>query len=115
MATTERAKAPAAATGGQAGQGPQIRWDDAKMESAYANVCNVSSTREEVVLVFGVNQAWQREQAEVTIQLTNRIILSPFAAKRLAVVLNNIMRDHESRFGTLNIDLPRQTESPENK
>ncbi len=112
MATTERAKAPATAPTGQAA--PQIRWDDSKMQSSYANVCNVSSTREEVVLLFGVNQAWQREQ-EVTVQLTNRVILSPFAAKRLAGVLNNIMRDHESRFGTLNIDLPRQTESPEDK
>ena len=73
MATTERAKAPVAASAGQTGQSPQIRWDDDKMQSAYANVCNVSSTREEVVLLFGVNQAWQREQAEVTIQLTNRI------------------------------------------
>lgn len=111
MATTERAKAPVAATGGQAGQRPTIKWDDAKMQSAYANVCNVTSTREECVLLFGVNQSWQREQAEVTIQLTNRIILSPYAAKRLAVVLNNVMRDHESRFGTLDIDLPRQAET----
>ena len=45
------------------GAGVKLRWDDTHMKSAYANVCNVSSTREEVVLMFGVNQAWQRGQA----------------------------------------------------
>ena len=37
------------------GAPPTIRWDDSNLKSSYANVCNVSSTREEVVLVFGIN------------------------------------------------------------
>jgi hypothetical protein len=82
----------------------QIKWDDSKMTSSYANVCNVMSTREEVVLMFGVNQAWQAGQKEVTIQLTDRIILSPFAAKRLAILLSNVVRQHEVRFGQLGLD-----------
>ena len=49
--------------------GPKIRWDDTSMQSAYANVCNVASTREEVVLLFGVNQAWQASQPQIPIQL----------------------------------------------
>ena len=28
---------------------PQVVWNDADMRSTYANVCNVSSTREEVI------------------------------------------------------------------
>ena len=86
---------------------PKIRWDDTHMKSAYANVCNVSSTREEVVLMFGVNQAWQRGQAEVVIQLTDRLILSPYAAKRLALLLHGVMREYESRFGELPVEPPR--------
>ena len=86
-----------------------IRWDDSNLKSSYANVCNVSSTREEVVLVFGINQAWERGQAEMQVQLSDRIILSPFAAKRLAGLLNNVVREYESRFGTLNLE-PRRTE-----
>ena len=85
-------------------EGTKIRWDDSNMKSAYANVCNVSSTREEVVLLFGVNQAWNRGQKEVTIQLTDRIIVSPFAAKRLSVLLGAVVKEYESRFGTLNIE-----------
>ena len=87
--------------------GLKIRWDDSQMQSAYANVCNVSSTREEVVLMFGVNQAWQRGQAEVVIQLTDRIILSPFAAKRLSLLLHGVMREYETRFGELPVEPPR--------
>jgi hypothetical protein len=86
-------------------EGTKIKWDDSNMKSAYANVCNVSSTREEVVLLFGVNQAWNRGQKEVTIQLTDRIIISPFAAKRLSMLLNSVVKEYESRFGALNVEL----------
>lgn len=78
-----------------------VRWDDANMASTYANVCNVSSTREEVTLLFGTNQTWHTGQQELAILLTNRIILNPFAAKRLSVLLNNIIGQYESRFGKL--------------
>ena len=81
----------------------QVKWDDANMKSSYANVCNVMSTREEVVMMFGVNQAWQAGTREVTVQLTDRIILSPHAAKRLSLLLTNIVKQYEERFGQLNI------------
>ena len=35
----------------QAATGPVVKFDDAGITNAYANVCNVSSSREEVVLV----------------------------------------------------------------
>lgn len=85
-------------------EGTKIKWDDSNMKSAYANVCNVSSTREEVVLLFGVNQAWNRGQKEVTIQLTDRIIVSPFAAKRLSMLLGAVVKEYENRFGALNVE-----------
>lgn len=82
-------------------EGPLIRWDDSKMRSSYANVCNVSSTREEVTLLFGTNRAWRSGQKEVAIELSDRIIVSPFAAKRLSRLLNNVVADYEKRFGPL--------------
>jgi hypothetical protein len=87
-----------------AGTQVRIRWDDSNMRSVYANVCNVAGTREEIVLLFGMNQAWHAGQKEVTVQLSDRIILNPFAAKRLATLLNNVIRDYEFRFGPLNIE-----------
>jgi hypothetical protein len=85
---------------------PQVKWDDTNMKSSYANVCNVMSTREEVVLLFGVNQTWQAAQKNFTVQLTDRIILNPFAAKRLAMLLANLIAQHEARFGQVNLDVP---------
>jgi hypothetical protein len=84
--------------------GMKIKWDDSNMKSSYANVCNVTSTREEVVMLFGMNQAWNRGQKEVTIHLTDRIVVSPYAAKRLSVLLGNVVKEYENRFGQLNIE-----------
>jgi hypothetical protein len=88
-------------------QGGEIKlnWDSAQMKTSYANVCNVSSTREEVTLLFGTNQTWQTGQKELTINLTDRIILNAYAAKRLSLLLNNIVKEYETRFGELNLDL----------
>ena len=93
----------AAAVQAAAAQQMQVKWDDTNMKSSYANVCNVMSTREEVVMMFGVNQAWHAGQKEVTVQLTDRIILSPHAAKRVSLLLTNIVKQHEERFGQINI------------
>ena len=81
-----------------------VKVDDSAMKSSYANVCHVASTREEVVLLFGINQTWHAAQREVTIQLTDRLILSPFAAKRLSMLLANVLKDYEGRFGPLPVD-----------
>jgi hypothetical protein len=81
----------------------KIVWDDSNMKSVYANVCNVAGTREEIVLLFGMNQAWHSAQADVTIQLADRVVLNPFVAKRLSVLLNNVLLDYESKYGSLDI------------
>ncbi len=86
---------------------PTIRWDASSIKNAYANVCNVASTQEEVVLNFGLNQAWERESRDVQVQLTNRIILSPFAAKRLALLLPAVMQQYEARYGPINLTAVR--------
>lgn len=83
----------------------KIRWDTSALKSSYANVCNVTTTREEVVLSFGMNQAWERGQDEMEIQLTHRLVLSPYAAKRLSLMLNRLIGEYEQRYGALNLEL----------
>ena len=87
----------------QAGAQPKIVWDDTNMRSVYANVSNVAGGREEIVLLFGMNQAWHPGQKEIKVQLSDRIVLSPFAAKRLAVLLDNVLKNYESQYGKLEI------------
>ena len=91
-------------TNTEAGARPKIVWDDSNMRSAYANVANVAGGREEIVLLFGMNQAWHAGQKEVKVQLTDRIVLSPFAAKRLSNLLGNALREYESRYGKLEVE-----------
>ena len=83
---------------------PRVNWDHARMKTTYANVCNVSSTREEVSVMFGTNQTVNVAQGEITIELTDRIILNPYAAKRLALVLNGVIQQYEATFGELPIE-----------
>ncbi len=89
----------------------KIRWDSSSMRSAYANVFNVAGTREEVVLLFGMNQAWDATQKELTVQLSDRLVLSPFVAKRLSIVLGNVIRDYELRYGKLDVETRQPTDT----
>ena len=93
----------AAAVSTQADQAT-IRWDDKNMRAAYANVCNVTGTQEEIVFLFGMNQAWNSGQEELNVQLANRIVMSPFVAKRLGILLNNVIQKYESQYGPLKIE-----------
>ncbi|MDP6839480.1 MAG: DUF3467 domain-containing protein [Planctomycetota bacterium] len=80
---------------------PNVKWNDKDMRTSYANVCNVSSSKEEVVFLFGVNQAWHGGVDEVEVQLTDRMIMSPHAAKRMYTLLGNMLQQYEGRFGQL--------------
>ena len=82
---------------------PKIQWDDSRMVTTYANVCNVLGTREEMMLLFGANQAWQSDTKEVTVTLSNRIVLNPYAAKRLHALLEMGLREYETRYGELKL------------
>jgi Protein of unknown function (DUF3467) len=79
-----------------------LKWDTNNLQSSYANFCNANSTREEVVLNFGVNKSWERgPKQELEIELNHRIVLSPFAAKRLTQLMQNLMKEYEARYGAL--------------
>jgi hypothetical protein len=58
-----------------------------------------------------MNQAWHAGQKEVKVQLTDRIVVSPFAAKRLSILLNNVIRDYESRYGVMEVETRRPEDS----
>jgi hypothetical protein len=61
----------------------RIRFDSTNSKNSCANACHVANTKEEVVFNFGPNQSLN--QGQPNIQFANRIILSLFAAKRLAM------------------------------
>lgn len=97
------AKTPTDDVAAQAGApaGTKVKFNTSNLKSSYANVCNATSTREEVVLNFGLNQNWERTPQEMEVELTHRIVLSPFAAKRLNQLLGKLVTEYESRYGEL--------------
>jgi hypothetical protein len=105
----EESPKPAADTG-HTRKGQGIRWEAADVKTTYANVCNVTSTREEVVLDFGVYHPWQRKSGAGKVQLTNRVVLSPFAIKRLGLMLNTLTQEYESRYGKLELEVAASNE-----
>lgn len=79
----------------------QLKLDTTQLKSSYCNVNNVTSTREEVVLNFGINQNWDLAQKEMDVELLHRVILSPFGAKRLQQMLGKLLVEYETRYGQL--------------
>lgn len=77
----------------------KIKWNIDQLKSSYVNFANANSSRDEVVLNFGVNNSWDRAVSEVEINLEHRIVMSPFAAKRLSDLLLKLLAEYEGRYG----------------
>jgi len=92
---------------------PKVKWNDSNMKTSYANVCNVTSTREEMTLFFGTNQSWHAGQEELTVELSDRIILNPYAAKRLSLLIGKIVAEYERRYGILDLSVGTTPAAPE--
>jgi hypothetical protein len=80
---------------------PNVKWNVEQLKSSYVNFANANSTREEVAVNFGMNSNWDRTASEVEVELTHRIVMSPFAAKRLAELLAKLVSQYEGRYGAL--------------
>ena len=82
----------------------KVVWDDSRMNTSYSNVCNVLGSREEITLLFGANQAWHSGQKEVKVLLSDRVVLNPYAAKRLRLLLERVLKEYEARYGELKLE-----------
>jgi len=92
-------KAPPA--GAQPTPASQVAFNTSELKSSYCNVCNGSSTREEVVVNFGVNDNWDMGKEKIEVSLQHRIVMSPHAAKRVRDMMNRLIDEHETRYGAL--------------
>jgi hypothetical protein len=79
-------------------------WDTSKARNLYANAFHAASGREEVVLLFGQCVPAPRGRPEEKLEFMERIVLSPFAAKRLAFQLQEAVRTYELAYGPLDKD-----------
>ncbi len=96
----------------------RLRIDERNMRTSYANAFRTNGTAEEVMLDFGLNQispatqqqaASQKEQQpEIIFQISDRVILNYYSAKRLAITLSQLIRRHEDQFGQLELDVAKR-------
>ncbi len=96
-------------------QGAVLHVRDQDVKTAYANICLLSGTKEETILSFGMsfpqmNQETQRVEANMLV--SNRIIMNPTAAKRLAIALSQSIQQYENRFGVIQLEQPPAAQTP---
>lgn len=94
---------PRRADNTEAGDKTKIIWDDSKVRSHHPNVIDVSGSREEIVLSFGRDPELGEGLDEETVQLSDRIVMSPFTAKRLGRLLDSVIGEYESEYGCLDV------------
>ncbi len=111
MAKTENAEpgaAPAPAPpAAEAGQRQQVAVDTSKTHAAYANFCRVTGTPEELIIDFGLNSQLVGVPTE-PIEISERIVVNYFTAKRLLGALQMSLQRHEAAFGVLETDVQKR-------
>lgn len=89
------------APGAQDAQKGQIRVDQTGARVTYSNFVMVGTGAEEFVVTFATNTG-----EDATVRVSDKIILSPKNAKRLAAGLSQAVRLYEDKFGVINISAP---------
>ena len=101
----------------------RLRIDQSDLHTCYANAFRTNATAEEVIVDFGLNQvvSAQRQQTdatdadgpsgEIVFQLSNRVILNYYSAKRLVLTLGQLIRRYEDQFGELKLNVSDRTKN----
>ena len=83
----------------------QLRIDESKMQTTYANTIRTSTTNDEVVLDFGINLPvpGPDNKPMLVFGVGSRVVMNWAGAKRLAISLGQVVRQFEERNGEINI------------
>jgi hypothetical protein len=84
-----------------------IEVNDAKCVASYANFCRVTGTPEELIVDFGLNKQVGPDVAD-PIEISQRLIVNFFTAKRLMAALHMAVQRHEAAFGVLETDVQKR-------
>ncbi len=84
----------------------QLRIDDAGAVTNYSSTSRIWGSAEEIIIDFsqGIRPAGPNV---AVLKIDSRVILSPYAAKRLALALGQTVQRYEQAYGTIEID-PRK-------
>jgi hypothetical protein len=87
----------------------RISTDDVQM--SYVNFCRGTLSPEEFILDLGFNvNAFGVKVLDEDLKIGSRVILSPAAAKRLLLLLTDMVHRHEQTFGPIEVDFRRRVQ-----
>lgn len=85
----------------------QVTVDASKAHAAYSNFCRVTGTPEELIIDFGLNSQPMGVPSE-PIEISQRIVVNYYTAKRLLAALQMSLQRHEAAFGVLETDVQKR-------
>jgi cell division ATPase FtsA len=93
----------------EAQQRIDLRFDDSEANVSYANILRLHTSPEEFAVDFAhvPNPALLKGQL---LKVRDRVVLSPFNAKRLLNMLAQSVKRHEEQFGTIELDVGNRME-----
>ncbi|MDF1869891.1 MAG: DUF3467 domain-containing protein [Phycisphaerales bacterium] len=88
----------------------QLRIDESKMNTTYANTIRTSNTHDELIMDFGLNMPMQTpgQPPMVVFSVGSRVVMNWAGAKRLAMSIGGAVRQYEERFGEIDINPGQQ-------
>jgi hypothetical protein len=89
----------------------QVEVNDGKCVASYANFCRVTGTPEELIVDFGLNKQ-AGPAIDEPIDISQRLIVNFFTAKRLLAALHMAVQRHEAAFGVLETDVQKRVVPP---
>ncbi len=90
----------------------QIRLDESKMVTTYANTIRTTTTGDEIVLDFGLNipvQPGPDQQPVMHFGVGSRVVMNWTGAKRLAMTLQQAVNAYEQHYGPIELAPQQQT------
>jgi hypothetical protein len=85
----------------------QVDVNDSHVNAAYANFCRVTGSPEELIIDFGLNPQ-PVGVPKNPIDVSQRVIVNYYTAKRLLHALSLSIQRHESVFGVLETDIQKR-------
>ncbi len=84
----------------------QLRIDESRMTTTYANTIRTSTTPDEVVLDFGLNLPMPSPDGKpvMAFAVSSRVVMNWVGAKRLATSLQQLIGQYEQQMGEIKLD-----------
>ena len=98
---------PAPQGPGQQAAQPEVVLNDKGANIAYSNFARVTATPEEVIIDFCLNPN-PFQQGRQDLNISQRLIMNFYTAKRLFTALGMSLQRHEQNFGAIELDVRRR-------